>query len=277
MPLLVATLLVASVAARADGPPTPANSPAPAGNANTATNANTANVANTPIPSPVAAPSRFDEQPLRRGADRTRGNAATQPAGATPGNGGAMAVDLPRLALSTLIVIVLIFVLAWLYKRFVLGGKGGLKGRQAVRVIGRTMLEPRKSVLLLHVGRRVLVVGDTGTQMSSLGEITDPEEVALLLGQTGAAADVSERELAGGGAVGTVGGADRAGLFDDVLDRHASRLGSIDETAEEDDERPQPPRSLGASPAGSAQQMKSEIGSLLDRVKLLSNSFKRPQ
>jgi hypothetical protein len=38
-------------------------------------------------------------------------------------------------------------------------------------------------LLLVQVGKRLVMVGDCGQQMSALAEITDPDEVATLLGQ----------------------------------------------------------------------------------------------
>ena len=50
-----------------------------------------------------------------------------------------------------------------------------------IRVIGRTSLSPRQLVYLVRVGDRVLILG-SGSQgpPTSLGEVTDPAEVARL-------------------------------------------------------------------------------------------------
>src|SRR5206468_10576628 len=44
-------------------------------------------------------------------------------------------------------------------------------------------LTPRQHLLLVRVGRRLLVVADCNGQLSSLSEITDPDEVATMIGQ----------------------------------------------------------------------------------------------
>jgi hypothetical protein len=54
---------------------------------------------------------------------------------------------------------------------------------QAVRVLSRTPLAPRQQVLLIQVGRRIVVTGDSGGQLTSLAQITDADEVASLVGE----------------------------------------------------------------------------------------------
>ena len=51
------------------------------------------------------------------------------------------------------------------------------------RVLSRSIIAPKQHVLVLQVGRRVIVVGDSGTQMNPLCEITDEDEIASLMGQ----------------------------------------------------------------------------------------------
>jgi flagellar biogenesis protein FliO len=51
---------------------------------------------------------------------------------------------------------------------------------QTAELVGRTYLEPKRSVYLLKVGNRVLVVGSAENGLSSLGEITDRTEVDYL-------------------------------------------------------------------------------------------------
>ena len=57
------------------------------------------------------------------------------------------------------------------------------KSTRAVQILARSSISPRQHILLLRVGRRVIVVGDSGAQMNPLSEISDPDEVASLLGQ----------------------------------------------------------------------------------------------
>lgn len=54
-----------------------------------------------------------------------------------------------------------------------------------MRVVGRMALSSKQSVVLVHVGRRMVLVGVAGDRMVTLSEIDDAEEVCLLLGKLG--------------------------------------------------------------------------------------------
>lgn len=90
-------------------------------------------------------------------------------------------LETPRVALALAAVITLILLLRFGAKRF-LDLPGGQRSTGAVQVLSRTLLAPRQHVLLLKVGKRIIVVGESGGQMSSLGDIADPDEVASLVG-----------------------------------------------------------------------------------------------
>jgi flagellar biosynthetic protein FliO len=79
-------------------------------------------------------------------------------------------------------VLAFILLLRWALRKFTPGLSGSSR---AIRVIGRTVIGPKQQVLVLQVGRRVLVVGDSGQQLNTLCEINDPDEAAALLGQLG--------------------------------------------------------------------------------------------
>ena len=51
----------------------------------------------------------------------------------------------------------------------------------SVEVLSRTAVAPKNHVLLLRVGNRVLVVGDSSNGLNTLAEVDDPDEVADLL------------------------------------------------------------------------------------------------
>jgi flagellar biogenesis protein FliO len=53
---------------------------------------------------------------------------------------------------------------------------------KAVRVLATTYLSPRKTIYLLEVGKRILVVGVGGDEMNCLDVIREPEEVEALRG-----------------------------------------------------------------------------------------------
>ncbi|MCC7192109.1 MAG: FliO/MopB family protein [Phycisphaeraceae bacterium] len=50
-----------------------------------------------------------------------------------------------------------------------------------IEVLSRTSVAPKNHVLLLRLGQRILVVGDSAAGLATLADISDPEEVASLL------------------------------------------------------------------------------------------------
>jgi flagellar biogenesis protein FliO len=84
--------------------------------------------------------------------------------------------------LALAVVLGLIVVLRWGGKRLMTSGRLG-RGSRGVQVLGRTYLSPRQQVLILQVGRRLLVVGDSGGQLNTLCQIDDPDEAATLIAQ----------------------------------------------------------------------------------------------
>lgn len=110
---------------------------------------------------------------------------SSQPArtAATPGRPESSDwMDIPRVAGALAVVIGLIFTARWVGKKYFPNLSVG-RAPGVVRVLARSPISPRQHVLLVQVGRRVLVVADNGTQVSRLTDITDPDEVASLLGQ----------------------------------------------------------------------------------------------
>lgn len=93
--------------------------------------------------------------------------------------------DAPRVIMALGVVLGLIFGLRWIGKRYFPNLAGG-RAAGVVRVLSRSSITPRQQVLLVQVGKRVLVVADNGTQMNSLANISDSDEVAALLGQLNA-------------------------------------------------------------------------------------------
>jgi len=91
-------------------------------------------------------------------------------------------MDYPRVLGALAAVIGLILLLRWCGRLF-FPAAGARGSSRAVEVLGRSPVSPRQQVMLLRVGRRLIVVGDSGSQLSSLCEITDPDEVAAMVGQ----------------------------------------------------------------------------------------------
>ena len=136
-----------------------------------------ANAADTAL---VAKKKTFDDQAIPASAVRAaEKRAATDVSkGATPDNG----FSVQRVLLSLAVVLAIIFGLRWIGRRFfaVPGGGGSTR---AVQVLSRTTLAPRQHLLLIQVGRRVVLVANSGVQMNTLCEMQDPDEVADLMAQ----------------------------------------------------------------------------------------------
>lgn len=120
---------------------------------------------------------------------------AAQRGPGAPGGVPAIRFNWPRVILSLASVIGLILLLRFGLRRWI--GAVGIAGAgQGVRVVGRTVLGPKQQVVLLQVGRRVIVAADNGGQLSSLAQITDPDEIAALLGQVGTSTATAAPALA---------------------------------------------------------------------------------
>ncbi|HEX7898139.1 MAG TPA: flagellar biosynthetic protein FliO [Planctomycetota bacterium] len=95
---------------------------------------------------------------------------------------GATASDGPSLAgfvTASIGVVALLGGAVWLLRKY---GKTSrfLGGGGPIRVLGRKSVGARQEILLIEVGPRVLVVGATRDRLSALGEIANPDEVAVL-------------------------------------------------------------------------------------------------
>jgi flagellar biogenesis protein FliO len=125
----------------------------------------------------------YDDQPIQlNGRDNPTTKLATEKDTARPAN----IVDPRRLILALAIVLGIIFALRWVGRKYF--PAVGPKASSAVRVLSRSPIAPKRQVLLVQVGRRVLVLADNGTQLNPLSEITDADEVAGLIGQTASSA-----------------------------------------------------------------------------------------
>jgi flagellar biogenesis protein FliO len=150
-------------------------------------------------------------------------------------------------------VIALILVLRWAGQRAL--ASGGVRGGRsaAVRVLSRTVLAPRQQVLLLHVGRRVVVVGDSGGRMSTLCEIAEPDEVASLVG-------------AAEGASQAVG--DSAKVMFGSMFRRAKEPFTEQELSDGSDVL-----AVSRNIDGIGEQDVAQVGGLLEKVRLMRSQF----
>jgi flagellar protein FliO/FliZ len=184
--------------------------------------------------------SVFDDQPIRRTPAANTAQAAT-PA-------PTFDFDWSRLVLAMGVVIGLILLM-----RFVVGkmypGVGANKGARAVRVLSRSPIAPKQQVLLLQVGRRVIVVGDSAGTLTTLSEISDGDEVATLLGQ------LENTELPA------------------IPSRFSTLFGKAQDEFIEDE--PKPAADVTVAPVAEIEQAQTEISGLIDRMRSLTRAVRR--
>jgi flagellar biogenesis protein FliO len=189
---------------------------------------------------------RITDSDAKAATLRATGTSATQ----------AGTADLSRIAIALIVVISLILLLRAAYRQMT-AGPGGARGGKLVTVLSRSMVSPKQHVLVLQVGKRLLVVGDSGGHMTSLCEISDPDEVATLIGQTRGGASASKGPVTFGS------------LF-----RRANEPFSETEVLQSQREE----QSNEINPDDSVSQ--EEVGGLLDKVRQLQQQFneqKQPQ
>jgi flagellar protein FliO/FliZ len=194
---------------------------------------------------PSTAPTASESSLIRRDRPATPQANAPAPA-ASPSNG----FDMTRVGLALGVVIVLIFVLRWCGRRLFPNATVA-RSTRAVQVVSRTLLAPRQQLMLVQVGSRLVVVGDSGGQMNALCEITDADEVAGLLGSIRA-----EKEESLGNAFGS--------LFRSAGEKMESAQESESEDAQ---------RELATD--GAVAQTREEVRGLMDKVRSLSRQFQR--
>jgi flagellar biogenesis protein FliO len=79
-------------------------------------------------------------------------------------------------------VLALIGVAAFVVKRF-MPAKTLLTGAGVLDVVARLSLSPKQTLILVKMGKRLVLLGMSGESMTALSEVTDPEQVAFMLGQ----------------------------------------------------------------------------------------------
>jgi flagellar biogenesis protein FliO len=161
--------------------PASGNPPAGPGTVTTPVNSNTTNKAaapalldpreNLPLGQPSPAPGH---------AGANSGAGANPGAGAT-GNAGSSSWWMTTAA-ALAVVVALIFIARAVFTRWS-GRSGGIVQSPAIEVLSRITVAPRNHVLLVRLGGRILVLGDSTAGLRMLANIRDPEEVASILSQ----------------------------------------------------------------------------------------------
>ena len=209
--------------------------------------------------------SEIGQRLIRR--EGAAASAQTRPASAAattrPSVPAPPAVDLPKLAGALGIVLTLIFALRAVFKH-VFPSSTAAGATRAVQVLSRSILSPKQQLVLVRVGRRLIVVADSGGQMSALSEITDPDEVASLLGQ------IKDEKLSAaaptfGGLLGRV----RRGMetADDAADHGAPEEATNPDAIGADIRHP------GEEDDAEVSSTRRELDGLLAKVRLISHQF----
>jgi flagellar biogenesis protein FliO len=191
-------------------------------------------------------PTRDVPLPARQGGATTQATLA----GGSAGTSGD-AFDVKRLVFALAVVLGAMYVTHSVWKRLGMPGSAN-RAAGSLQVISRLNLSPRQQLVLVRVGRRVVLVGNSGTQMNSLCEISDPEEAAGLFGLA-----ATEREES------------VSATFNSVLGGEERRF---EEQAGADLQAP-----ADGEPATEEQALAStrdELSDMMDKVRSLSRQFR---
>nr|MBA3273479.1 flagellar biosynthetic protein FliO [Chthoniobacterales bacterium] len=124
------------------------------------------NTAASAATQPAATANSLENTVIRRNSS----SATTQPGAGTAAVRPNTGLDVKRVSYSLAIVICLILALRW-GGRLLFPGAKAFRPSRAVQVLSRNIISPKQQVIVLQVGRRVVVVGDSGAQMNPLCEI----------------------------------------------------------------------------------------------------------
>lgn len=146
-------------------------------------------IAATPTTRPATLPATLLDKELIHRGERTARAPASQPAmsGHAAARPSSADYDITRVTLSLAAVIGLIFLARWASRKFFALPTTGATG--VLQVVSRTPIAPKQQILLVRVGRRLMVIGDSAGRLTSLGEIADPDEVATLISQSQSAVE----------------------------------------------------------------------------------------
>ena len=100
--------------------------------------------------------------------------AAATPA-ATPATApGSLGGQLAQMVFGLLLVVGLIFFLAWLLRRL---QSTAVKGGQVIEIVGSRAIGPRDRLLLVQVGKEQILIGHTPGSIEALHVLAEPVEV----------------------------------------------------------------------------------------------------
>ncbi|MDC0688273.1 MULTISPECIES: flagellar biosynthetic protein FliO [unclassified Pseudomonas] len=100
--------------------------------------------------------------------------AAAEPAAASTATPGGMGAQLAQTVIGLLLVVGLIFFLAWLLRRM---QGSAQQGAQVIEVIGTRAIGPRDRLLLVQVGKEQILIGHTPGSIEALHVLAEPVDV----------------------------------------------------------------------------------------------------
>ena len=127
----------------------------------------------------VAAPALPSDDQLESapiGADAS----AAYPGKSLSAPAPASSFDVSRVLLALAVVLALIFLMRAAMRR-VVPGAAVHRSTSAIKILARTSVAPRQHLLVVQFGRRLVLVGDTGSNLNPLCEISDADEVAAIV------------------------------------------------------------------------------------------------
>jgi flagellar protein FliO/FliZ len=198
-------------------------------------------------PSPVVDdPSKNVPLPARHAGPATQATLV----GATPGASGDP-LDLKRLVFALAVVLGAMYVTHRVWKRLGMPG-AATRAAGSLQVVSRLSLSPKQQLILVRVGRRVVLVGNSGTQMNALCDISDPEEAAGILGLA-----ATEREESVSATFDSVLGGEEK-RFDEESNVDAAAVPGGEPVAEE----------------AALANTRDELNDMMEKVRSLSRSFR---
>lgn len=100
--------------------------------------------------------------------------AATQAAGPAAATSGSLGGQLAQMVFGLLLVVGLIFALAWLLRRM----QGATpRGGQVIDIVGSRTIGPRDRLLLVQVGKEQILIGHSPGNIEALHVLAEPVEV----------------------------------------------------------------------------------------------------
>ncbi|MBC3437598.1 flagellar biosynthetic protein FliO [Pseudomonas sp. BW16M2] len=100
--------------------------------------------------------------------------AAAVPAAASTAAPGGLGAQLAQTVIGLLLVVGLIFFLAWLLRRM---QGSAQQGAQVIEVIGTRAIGPRDRLLLVQVGKEQILIGHTPGSIEALHVLAEPVDV----------------------------------------------------------------------------------------------------